>query len=203
MESLCAVKLKRSDKAFINAYADLLTNGCSDKIYVSDICKQAGYTTMCFYQNYEDKNAFGKFIVDYETDLYIECIKRMNDLILCGEATPENFMVSGCEFFSRVYEKRNIFSCIFNDLLINSTERYIAKRVADAIGEYIHYEEENPVKNEYLHWFLMRRYMTAYRLAERWWKNGFDCKPEEISEIYYEICMLLDSGVNLSKTILL
>ena len=95
MESLCAVKLKRSDKAFINAYADLLTNGCSDKIYVSDICKKAGYTTMCFYQNYEDKNAFGKFIVDYETDLYIECIKRMNDLILCGEATPENFIVSG------------------------------------------------------------------------------------------------------------
>ena len=100
MESLCAVKLKRSDKAFINAYADLLTNGCSDKIYVSDICKKAGYTTMCFYQNYEDKNAFGKFIVDYETDLYIECIKRMNDLILCGEATPENFIVSGCDYSS-------------------------------------------------------------------------------------------------------
>ena len=46
MESLCAVKLKRSDKAFINAYADLLTNGCSDKIYVSDICKKAGYTEL-------------------------------------------------------------------------------------------------------------------------------------------------------------
>lgn len=203
MEKECRAKLKRSDIAFVSAYTDLLSENVGEKIFVSDICKKAGYTTMCFYQNYEDKNALGRFIVDYETDLYIDCTLKMNELMLSGEATPENCIENGNNFFSRVYEKRNIFNRIFNDMLMPDTERYIAARVADATEDYIHYDDENPVKNEYLRWFLMRRYMTAYRLAERWWKNDFDCTPEEISDVYYDICMLLDSGVNLSKTILL
>ena len=203
MESLCAVKLKRSDKAFINAYADLLTNGCSDKIYVSDICKKAGYTTMCFYQNYEDKNAFGKFIVDYETDIYIDSIREFIMLMQQGLATPEKAKKCVSKFFNHVYDNQSIYTRIFNGLLMEDCDRYISDRVAKSTRDILKIDIDCKGKKKYLNWFLARRNMTAFCLAERWQKNGYDCTPDEMSETFYDICMLLDSGVNLTKTFLL
>lgn len=119
------IRVIKSKKKLIDAFVELRSKKCLEKVSVTELCKLAGVNKSTFYAHYQD-------IYDLSDKLETQLVEEVVSSITKPENIFENPNVFTKDLFYAYMEKEEILSIVFSDsraaLLPQKTE-YIIKKL--------------------------------------------------------------------------
>lgn len=131
-------KRKRSVIAFTDALCRLVSDTPIKKITVTAICEEAGYTSMAFYSNFENKNDFVTSVVDYEAQVFAACVyERLEQKDGIGRSTKNLHSLYLTDYFEHVAANRTLYLSILSNLIVPDGISLLSRRIAHYMSPYL------------------------------------------------------------------
>ena len=119
------LRIVKTKKVLFDTLLKLMRQKNFDKIKISDICDEALINRSTFYAHYEDKY---ELLDDFIEDLKISLLKDLEDNVN-NVTTKEYIMKLLSILIDHIDEKRDIYSAILVDFLIDVIERESLERL--------------------------------------------------------------------------
>lgn len=123
---------KHSEKAFFDAFIDLMKEKSFDEISASKIIQKSGYSRSSFYRNYEDKFDFAGCLVKNAARMYARELAESMIRYYDKEDFLYHYSLNMLNF---IYHNRDIYRLIFRSLVpgagLNEFCDYVVKAFCD------------------------------------------------------------------------
>lgn len=178
---------RHSQKAIKEAFCTLLLEKTIDKIFVTEICELADYSTMAFYASYEDKYDLAKKIIDDEVSLHIENISLIAKQQLGNDhlTLQSTLTITSRSFFDHVKKNKLIYECIFSSRLVQDGIAYFSQKNLELLPDAFTFQKyDDPLLDEYYSFFIEQTTVMLLNAARYWLNSDFNLSSEILAKLY-------------------
>ena len=124
----------RSEWAFIRALVELLKTIPFDSVRITALLELSGYSRNAFYHRYEDKYDFATKIFEHIIHQHVMYLDQFTELRLKNASFQEQLNYS-CQFFSFIYEHRDLYELILDNKLGHLNCDFFCKTAIQLINQ--------------------------------------------------------------------
>lgn len=172
----------RSRTSFKTALCNIVNSGLPfDSVTVKQICEEAGYSSMAFYGNFENKYDLAQSIVDDEVELYLDILKKYSHPQYASFSIRQRHLKCAEEYFQHIFNNKSMYTAILNSDMYPGALEYLCTVLAKKVVFLkLNYDEDKePAYQEYV-WSIT--FSILYYTVKYWIRSNWEFSPQKMAK---------------------